>query len=219
MNARYKRGWFGESHRHYLAAKGVTTKRYLACPPNIKKIASSDDFLGYKQSQLAKMKAAAVDAHTREAIAEAIAMQKEENRLAREKMRDKLEDNDAVEDPIIASMSKIDLGSKMMEAIMEGDEETAQMYQDALDRRERVNKIKMLAKRGYLSAKDSPSDEELTRLYAGMALETLKRMPEERQEYWRRVMMKDMVENNRSEPDVEIYMDIMKEEVGMSDVN
>ena len=218
MNARYKRGWFGESHRHYLAAKGVTTKRYLACPPNIK-IASSDDFLGYKQSQLAKMKAAAVDAHTREAIAEAIAMQKEENRLAREKMRDKLEDNDAVEDPIIASMSKIDLGSKMMEAIMEGDEETAQMYQDALDRRERVNKIKMLAKRGYLSAKDSPSDEELTRLYAGMALATLKRMPEERQEYWRRVMMKDMVENNRSEPDVEIYMDIMKEEVGMSDMN
>ena len=28
MNSRYKRGWFGESHRHYLAAKGVSTKRY-----------------------------------------------------------------------------------------------------------------------------------------------------------------------------------------------
>jgi len=28
MNARYKRGWFNESHRHYLAAKGITTNRY-----------------------------------------------------------------------------------------------------------------------------------------------------------------------------------------------
>lgn len=25
-----KRGWFGESHRHYLAAKGISTKRYAA---------------------------------------------------------------------------------------------------------------------------------------------------------------------------------------------
>ena len=29
MNSRYKRGWFGESHRHYLAAKGVKTNRYM----------------------------------------------------------------------------------------------------------------------------------------------------------------------------------------------
>jgi len=26
---RYKKGWFGESHRHYLASKGIKTKRYL----------------------------------------------------------------------------------------------------------------------------------------------------------------------------------------------
>ena len=30
MNGRYKRGWHGESHRHYLAAKGIKTKRYNA---------------------------------------------------------------------------------------------------------------------------------------------------------------------------------------------
>lgn len=27
---RYKRGWYGESHRHYLASKGVKTNRYMA---------------------------------------------------------------------------------------------------------------------------------------------------------------------------------------------
>jgi len=27
MNSRYRRGWFGESHRHYLAAKGITRYR------------------------------------------------------------------------------------------------------------------------------------------------------------------------------------------------
>ena len=26
---RYRRGWFGDSHRHYLAAKGIKTKRYF----------------------------------------------------------------------------------------------------------------------------------------------------------------------------------------------
>lgn len=30
IRSRYRRGWFGESHRHYLAAKGITTaKRYF----------------------------------------------------------------------------------------------------------------------------------------------------------------------------------------------
>ena len=29
---RYRKGWFGESHRHYLAAKGVKTNRYYARP-------------------------------------------------------------------------------------------------------------------------------------------------------------------------------------------
>jgi len=29
MNSRYRRGWFGESHRHYLASKGVKTNRYF----------------------------------------------------------------------------------------------------------------------------------------------------------------------------------------------
>jgi len=29
MNGRYRRGWFGDSHRHYLAAKGISTKRYF----------------------------------------------------------------------------------------------------------------------------------------------------------------------------------------------
>lgn len=28
MNVRYRRGWFSESHRHYLAAKGIKTSRY-----------------------------------------------------------------------------------------------------------------------------------------------------------------------------------------------
>ena len=30
MNSRYKRGWYGESQRHYLAAKGIKTNRYHA---------------------------------------------------------------------------------------------------------------------------------------------------------------------------------------------
>ena len=30
MNSRYRRGWYGESHRHYLAAKGISTKNYSA---------------------------------------------------------------------------------------------------------------------------------------------------------------------------------------------
>jgi len=30
MNSRYCRGWFGESQRHYLASKGISTKRYFA---------------------------------------------------------------------------------------------------------------------------------------------------------------------------------------------
>ena len=33
MNSRYRKGWFGESQRHYLAAKGVKTKRYYAYVP------------------------------------------------------------------------------------------------------------------------------------------------------------------------------------------
>ena len=28
MNSRYRRGWFGDSHRHYLASKGISTKKY-----------------------------------------------------------------------------------------------------------------------------------------------------------------------------------------------
>lgn len=30
---RYGRGWFGDNHRHYLAAKGIETKRYFASNP------------------------------------------------------------------------------------------------------------------------------------------------------------------------------------------
>ena len=29
MNSRYRKGWFGESQRHYLASKGIKTKRYF----------------------------------------------------------------------------------------------------------------------------------------------------------------------------------------------
>lgn len=32
MKSKYQRGWFNESYRHYLAAKGVKTNRYMAKP-------------------------------------------------------------------------------------------------------------------------------------------------------------------------------------------
>ena len=54
MNSRYRRGWFGDSHRHYLAAKGISTKRYYASV--VSRMAGTDKYGKEHKDEILKYK-------------------------------------------------------------------------------------------------------------------------------------------------------------------
>jgi len=220
MNGRYKRGWFGESHRHYLAAKGVKTNRYfrgkksssymhdlrektladmeekkanesikktgLQLSPEIeemlkefaeeqvdeeyyarkdvgplsrgplgedKKLAVAEDFMHYKQKQLDELIKNTYNPQIKQALLKAKEMKQEKTREKYQEMKKQMENAGGMEQKKFAGVSLEDLGSRKMEAMLAGDEETAEEYDEAIMRRLEANKIAARVRKQFFASK------------------------------------------------------------------